>query len=158
MFLSVILTGCEDDGTDSDGSVLDYLWPDSPDPNENVTVVLEVRVQAIRMDYTVGRLPWTTPKTAASVVITFSVGGSTVQTETRTTGEDAWTDAVSATLVVHKGESAAVLATLADWSTAYMAKAGQKTYSWDNIWANAEEWGGAAYYSADLTVVELVKK
>ena len=160
MFLSVILTGCEDDGTDSDDS--DGWWDDLfPTPNENVTVSLTVKVHTERSELGVfgGSVPWTIPKGNCPVVITFTVGGSTADTQHQTSGLEGWTAVLYETLMVRKDQSVTVLATIASGQAVGIVKADSKTYSWKDIWAAAgEKWGGTAAFAPSLTVIEIIKK
>ena len=161
MFLSVILTGCEDDGDDG-GLNIDDFWgdiDDLPSTDRNVTVVLEAKANTMYTNLHPGLPPSTGRLIGVQVVIAFKINGWTEETQTVASQNDGWTKTASAILVVYENQRVGMGATLAYMDPLVRwVGSGEKTFSWNDIWVAAgEEWGGTCYFSTEFTLMQMPK-
>ena len=147
MFLGVILTGCEDIEYDHDEN--------AAGSRITATIVARVIVAEAHIYASFLRL---NPYEGAVVTITFSCGGGVMQTQSRTTNAEGWTDEVTATFSVFEGQSVTVTASVSSWrGDATRTASDSKTFDWDTLWLDAFHIeGGSCTEAPELKLITLV--
>ena len=81
-----------------------------------------------------------------------------MQTQSRATNADGWTDEATAVFSVFEGQSITVTASLSSWKgDKTLARADSKTFDWDTLWLDAFHIeGGSCTEAPELKLIVLV--